>query len=384
MIWPAIIGAAVGLYSANQQKKSNQASINAMQDIANRPQQTALGSFFNPGGMSGLAPFIQGGRTGVLGQLPGYRSQLTSATNSYLGSLGKEYQTLTGQSSNPFLNMMSFNPSSYGAPSGPRPAVMAAPNQGDFFQYTQPKLKYQMSGWGHVGKPTIEMGGRAFDQDAFSQAMNQYQMQQQQAGQWDQQNAMAQQQAEAARAAAEQQFSGPATGGLQQSALEAALNPLREKSAQEFARQQRDMGRRGIAGSSLANNQLANTQSIFGRQLTDATAQVQQQQLAQRLGINEAALNASTSLINNLSNINSQELGVLTQMADEELRQLGLQGQNVSALMQPLGLAMQNNNQYWDQMGRLAMGVGGSLSGNPFAGGSTNPYKNQSDAFGGQ
>ena len=257
MIWGALIGAAVSLYGANKAKKSNQASIDAMSNIASRPQYTALGSAFNPGGTSRLAPSIQQGRAGLIGQMPGYKSALQGGYDVFSQNVGESRNQLIG-------------------------------NESQFMQ--------------------------------------------------------------------------------------SALNPIRQAGASQFGALTKDLGRRGITGSSFANNQIGNFQAQQGRTLSDATAQIQQQQIAQRLGIDESLLNASTGLINNFGQLDQQTQAIYAQQAAEQLNLLGLSQQQTAAMMQPLGLQMQNNQQFYDTLGRTAMGAGGMLaqsgnSWNPFASG---------------
>lgn len=156
--------------------------------------------------------------------------------------------------------------------------------------------------------------------------------------------------------------------------MQAALNPIRQARADEYGRLSRDLGRRGVTGSSFANTAFGNLESQFGRTLSDATATVRQQQLQQQLGINDAAYGAATNYVNNLSTLDAATQQQLAQMAQQELGILGLSQAQIGPMISAAGLGLQNNNNYWDQIGRGLMGVGGALSKsdwNPFGGGSS-------------
>ena len=362
-MWQAALATVAGSYlMGQQQKKSNQASIDAMSAIANRPQQTALGSYFNPGGMSGLSPYIQDNRAQLLSQMPGYKSTLAGGYNTYLGGLGGVYKELTG--TNPFRSSF-YNPVNT---MGPRPADMTMPSKDQFTTRSQPAnpLDYFRYGGGMAS-------GSVFDQAGYDRGMGSYNSNMQSQSMYDQ--AQAAQQAQFDEQVAQLGQGAPTTGPTQESQfMTAALRPLYEGRAQETDRLTRDFGRRGIGGSSLANNQLGNVSSIYDRQLADTTANVRQQQLAQQLGIHEAALNAGTGLINNFASLDHSTQQVLSQQAAEQLNLLGLSQAQVSAMMQPLGLSMQNNNAFYDQMGKGMMAAGGMFgSGNPFTGSNYTP-----------
>lgn len=366
MVWGALIGLAGSYLMGNQQKKANQASINAMSDIANRPQKTQLGSFFNPSGTSGLAPMIGQGRADIFAGFPGYKSTLQGATNTFLRNLGGIRNELTG--GGPIggggYNPIQMDPT---AMFGSRPTVGAMPVMQNYLSGGDPMYAHDISrqglgGWGYKPKPS-GYTPQEFDAGGFGNAMSQYQAQVDAQRQYDQN--VANYNAQIAQGAPTGAPGTPtgSSDGLNSDFMQAALNPLKEAAAQQYDFLQRDMGRRGLSGSSLANNQLTNLSQISGRQISDATANIRQKQLAQLMGIDEAALNASTGLINNLGNLDKLQLNELAGMADEELRMLGLSGAQTNALMAPFQMAMQSNNQYYGQLASGMMGAGSALGG---------------------
>ena len=258
MVWPAIIAGAAVVGSALLSRNSNKASINAMNQLANRPQKTALGSFFNPGGKSGFAPFLQNQQTGILDNLPGYKSSLTEGFGNFQNRLQETRSELVG-------------------------------NESQFMQ--------------------------------------------------------------------------------------SGLNPIRQRQASAEGALTRDLGRRGIEGSSFANTARGNQQATFGREISDATSRIRNQQLAQRLGIDEAALNASTGLVNNLASLDREQMANVSQIIGQEFKLFGLDQGTISNLLQNAGLNLQNQQSFYNQLGRGAMGIGSMLqnsSSAPAATGSPN------------
>ena len=61
--------------------------------------------------------------------------------------------------------------------------------------------------------------------------------------------------------------------------MESMLNPLRSEIARGRGELERSMSRRGMAGSSFANQQMTNFNVDSGRALTDATAQLENQRI---------------------------------------------------------------------------------------------------------
>ena len=241
MVWPAIIAAAGTIGAALLNRNSNKASISAMEALANRPSKTKLGSFYNPTGESGFAPFLQNQQTGILDNLPGYKSSLTQGFGNFQNRLQDTRSELVG-------------------------------NESQFMQ--------------------------------------------------------------------------------------SGLNPIRQRQASAEGALTRDLSRRGIEGSSFANTARGNQQATFGRELSDATAQIRNQQLAQRLGIDEAALNASTGLVNNLASLDRAQMANVSQIIGQEFKLFGLNQGTIDNLLQVGGLNLQNQQNFYNQLGRGAMGIG--------------------------
>ena len=248
MSWVAVAIGAVGVVGAITSKRSADKQLNAMNQLANRPQKTALGSFFNPGGTSGLAPSIQGGRAELLANLPGYKSSITQGFGNFQNRLQETRSELVG-------------------------------NESQFMQ--------------------------------------------------------------------------------------SGLNPIRQRQASAEGALTRDLSRRGIEGSSFANTARGNQQATFGREMSDATAQIRNQQLAQRLGIDEAELNAGTNMISNLGNLDQQAQSIFATQAAEQLNLLGLSQSQIANMLQVGGLKLQNQQTFYNQLGRTAMGIGGALENRP-------------------
>ncbi len=353
--WGALAGLAGSFILGNQQKKSNQASIDAMSAIANRPQRTALGSYFNPGGMSGLSPVIQQGRSDVLAGFPNYKSFLQGSTNDFLRNAGDIRNYFVGGSGNPYGSFSADPTTIFGL----RPQTPAMPARNDFM--SEPAVRVSPHDWWGYSKRDV---APTFDEGGYNTAMANYN------------DAIAAQQAYDQRVSQynlERPTDDPQyqVGNVGNSEfVQAALSPFREAQAQQYDFLQRDLGRRGISGSSLANNQLGNLQSIFAEKMGRVKADATQAALSQALGIDQSALNASTGLVNNLGNLDIAQLNTMGQWAQEQLGLLGLSQAQIGAMMQPFSMAMQNNNQYYSTLARGAMAAGDALgqSGwNPFA-----------------
>lgn len=241
---------AVGAYSANKSAKAQQNAINAQTELANRPQRTALGSYFNPGGTSGLAPDLQGMQLDTLKGLPGYKSTLTNSFGTFNNNLASAKSEYMGNES-PFMNSV--------------------------------------------------------------------------------------------------------------------LNPIREQQATAQGQLTSNLNRRGVTGSSIANNQMSNQQALFGRQLSDATSQTRQAQISQRLGIDEATSNAATNYVSNMAGIDQQTQAQLAQVFAQEMQQLGLNQQAIQNMLATTGMTLQNNQVKQESYGRAMMAGGGIMSGADFS-----------------
>jgi len=144
--------------------------------------------------------------------------------------------------------------------------------------------------------------------------------------------------------------------------MEASLNPIREQRDADIGRLTADMGRRGIMGSSIANNQIGNANRLYSRAISDRAAQTTQAQLSQRLGIDEQRLNAATNYVNNLSTLDRGTQAGLAQMAAQELQMLGLNNSSINNLLNVAGLNMQQITGSHDAYGRALMASGNILS----------------------
>lgn len=255
--------AAVGMYSANKSAKAQQSAIDQQTALANRPQRTALGSYFNPGGTSGMAPGLQSMQTGILDNLPGYKSTLGSSFGTYQDGLAGARSEFVGNES-PFM--------------------------------------------------------------------------------------------------------------------QSVLNPIKAQGNRAIGDLTQSMGRRGIAGSSIANTQIANTRSLFGRQLGDATAQARTSQVATRLGIDEAMANSATNYVSNLSSLDQSQQSQIAQIFAQEMQQLGLNQQAIQNMLATTGMTLQNNQNKWDAYGRSLMAGGGMIAqgASNWGGGGSN-YKPMTD-----
>jgi hypothetical protein len=255
-----IIGGALGYLGSRQSRKSQAGLAQQGMALANRPQRTGLGSAFNPGGTSYLAPAIQDPRAQILADMPGYKSALQAQYGLFGDRLGATRGEFIGNES-PFM--------------------------------------------------------------------------------------------------------------------QAALSPLQRQGELAIGGLERSAARRGLAGSSLANMDITNARREFGQAMADTTARVRDMQLARRLGIDEAALNAGIGEVQNFAALDQQTQQMLAQQATEQLNLLGLTQDQVGNMLQPLQWQMQANQNYATNLGNLAFGTGTALGQVPWGsigggGGSSN------------
>lgn len=127
-------------------------------------------------------------------------------------------------------------------------------------------------------------------------------------------------------------------GGNQGAFVQARVNPLMQQIAQGRGSLERDLGRRGVAGSSFGNQALSGFDMDSGRALGDARAM------------------ATNDAINQQGSLQQLMFGGGNNLLQQELAGLGLGQENIQLLLQRAGLRS-------DLFGRAAAGAAGLLGG---------------------
>jgi len=112
--------------------------------------------------------------------------------------------------------------------------------------------------------------------------------------------------------------------GNQSDYANAQLNPLREQIASGRGELQRSNSMRGLSGSSFGNQSLTGYDSTTGRDLRDATANVEMQQLQALTGIDAQMTQQMFGQIALQAQLNGETLQVSKDRLQQELSALGL------------------------------------------------------------
>jgi len=106
--------------------------------------------------------------------------------------------------------------------------------------------------------------------------------------------------------------------------ITARTNPVREAGAQRLGALQSDIGLRQIGGSSFANQALSNLDFDTARQIGDASAIANAENLAAITGLDKDMLNALIGKIQVEANINGWTTEVAQQRLNQELKSMGM------------------------------------------------------------
>lgn len=112
--------------------------------------------------------------------------------------------------------------------------------------------------------------------------------------------------------------------GNQSAYADAQLNPLREQIAAGRGERIRSNSLRGISGSSFGDQSLANYDSTTGRDLRDATANVEMQQLQALTGIDAQMMQQMFGRVEMQTRLNGESQEIAQARLQQELAALGL------------------------------------------------------------
>ncbi len=150
--------------------------------------------------------------------------------------------------------------------------------------------------------------------------------------------------------------------------IQARVNPLLARAAEQRGQLSRSLTRRGLAGSSLYSSGLGNYDAAMGREISDQRALATNDAIAARTGLDTQIYNSALSAIAAYQSLDAQEQAVAAENLREELASLGLSATDSSALMSQAGIVMsgaQMRNEALsrglDSVGRLFSQSGGNV-----------------------
>lgn len=147
--------------------------------------------------------------------------------------------------------------------------------------------------------------------------------------------------------------------GNQSAYSEAQLNPLRQQVSLRRGELQRNIGQRGLSGSSFGEQAITSFDTESGRALQDASANVEMQQLQALTGIDANLTQQMFGKISTQAQLNGESLQVAKDRFAQELAALGL-GLDQIKLMTNAYESYQNrlNEAQPRQTGHAASGSG--------------------------
>lgn len=140
--------------------------------------------------------------------------------------------------------------------------------------------------------------------------------------------------------------------------IQARVNPLLARAAEQRGQLSRGLTRRGLGGSSLYSSGLGNYDAAVGREVGDQRALATSEALSARTGIDTQIFNSALSTLQAFQSMDATEQSIAAENLKQELASLGLSAPDIGATIQAAGLSMQSAQLQNDYLGRGLDSIG--------------------------
>jgi hypothetical protein len=146
---------------------------------------------------------------------------------------------------------------------------------------------------------------------------------------------------------------------------QAQLNPLQAQIAQGRGELQRGNSLRGLSGSSFGNQSMQNFDTGANRQLHDARAQIEAEQIQAQTGINGQMAQNMFAQIAQQSALNGESQQIAQQRLQQELAALGLGAQQIKMLQDSYDKFLQRDQDRRTAFGNQITSLAGGMMNMP-------------------
>ncbi len=140
--------------------------------------------------------------------------------------------------------------------------------------------------------------------------------------------------------------------------IQARVNPLLARAAEQRGQLSRSLTRRGLGGSSLYSSGLGNYDAAVGREVGDQRALATSEALAARTGLDTQIFNSALSTLQAFQSMDAQEQSIAAENLKQELAALGLSAPDIGATLEAAGLNMKQAQIQGDILGKGLDSIG--------------------------